>query len=398
MITFNNYLMSAIPKKLNDQERKKLMELDYEYGEAIYMFRHDRNYNNLVNLDAEREKFLEARKIGKLYIPQFTMEPNKFSTNGLLEKMNHLKREFENFPCFLSKYYIHTLEYFINKVEFTIKKNDNIPNVTYIDTPPSEELYNKALEVVKKYPYKVIPKGDRNLTAKDAKQTLQKALDKLGYPWKVYIKPDMMARVGVDEDGTVVVKKSGEFSEQDFDGLIAHELKGHVGRRYYGMQTGLHLFWFGLYNRNYLDEGLAVWNSLNIVKEIKPNVLFNIALKLIIVYQMNHMYFNEIFDLCKELCPTIPDKILFNAIARSKRDIQDMSLLGGWNDTASYFTGYTLVNEMTDKERDDVLKYNVGPDDWNDLPKIKEFFKLNKFEPLKFEDIDFVKDPPKNYE
>ena len=37
---------------------------------------------------------------------------------------------------------------------------------------------------------------------------------------------------------------------------------------------------------------------------------------------------------------------------------------------------------MTDKERKDILKYNIGPDQIKDLPKIKEFLRVNKFEPL----------------
>ena len=37
---------------------------------------------------------------------------------------------------------------------------------------------------------------------------------------------------------------------------------------------------------------------------------------------------------------------------------------------------------MTDKERDDVLKWNIGPGQLQELPKIKEFFRLNKFKSL----------------
>ena len=37
---------------------------------------------------------------------------------------------------------------------------------------------------------------------------------------------------------------------------------------------------------------------------------------------------------------------------------------------------------MTDKERDDILKYNIGPDQIKDLPEIKKFLKLNKFKSL----------------
>jgi hypothetical protein len=37
---------------------------------------------------------------------------------------------------------------------------------------------------------------------------------------------------------------------------------------------------------------------------------------------------------------------------------------------------------MTDAERDDILKYNIGPGQIHELPKIKRFLEVNKFEPL----------------
>jgi hypothetical protein len=37
---------------------------------------------------------------------------------------------------------------------------------------------------------------------------------------------------------------------------------------------------------------------------------------------------------------------------------------------------------MSDTERDDILKYNVGPGQIADIPQIKKFLELNKLEPL----------------
>ena len=54
------------------------------------------------------------------------------------------------------------------------------------------------------------------------------------------------------------------------------------------------------------------------------------------------------------------------------------------NNDAKFCTncGYQIVKDMTDKERDDILKYNIGPDQIKDLPDIKKFLKLNKFKSL----------------
>jgi hypothetical protein len=37
---------------------------------------------------------------------------------------------------------------------------------------------------------------------------------------------------------------------------------------------------------------------------------------------------------------------------------------------------------MSDEERDDILKYNIGPDQMDDLDNIKAFLEVNEFEPL----------------
>ena len=39
--------------KLNEFEKKKLLDLDKEYGELVDMYRHDRNTKDVVNLDEE---------------------------------------------------------------------------------------------------------------------------------------------------------------------------------------------------------------------------------------------------------------------------------------------------------------------------------------------------------
>ena len=173
----------------------------------------------------------------------------------------------------------------------------------------------------------------------------------------------------------------------DIEGLYQHELSGHVGRRYYGYQTGLNLFVIGLAKSNTYDEGLAIWNSINKVKTPKPNILFNIAIKTVIAYHSYDMDFCELFDFIHELVPNMSDKTLFRTIVRSKRNIGDCRIISGAIETG-YLKGYKLVTLMSDEDRDDILKYNIGPDQMEDLENIKVFLDVNKFEPLKIKDKD----------
>jgi hypothetical protein len=55
---------------------------------------------------------------------------------------------------------------------------------------------------------------------------------------------------------------------------------------------------------------------------------------------------------------------------------------GASHEETDYLLGYLMVKDMSEEERDDLIKYNIGPGQIKDLPLIKEFFKVNKFTPL----------------
>ena len=369
---------TSSPLKLTPEQKEKLLKLDEEYGELVMMYRKDLNTKDIANLQEECEKFLRARKRGLKYFPYIKLTTdNGFYTDGILPRLKQLLVEFLHFDCFLSKYYIELIEDMIRTVEFTFDiKGKYKWYTTYRAQTPSLENLQLAYDMLRENPYEVIDDSDRTISGKEAH------IDKLGYKWKVKLNDKMIPRMNVDIDKTMNVNPNAKFSETDIEGLKAHEVEGHIGRRYYGLKTGLNLFLMGLKWRNTLDEGLAIWNSLHKVKKVKPNVRFNIALKTIITYYLDKKDFCELFDMCKELAPNLPDESLFANLIRFKREIQDCSLIGGNGDDQSYFCGYQIVKKMTDKERDDILKWNIGPDQIKDLPKIKEFFRVNKFKPL----------------
>lgn len=376
-------LYNYITFKLSDEDKQKLLELDKEYGELTIMYRHDWNTKDVSNIDEEFEKFMSARKKGEKYFPQLKLVGgNKFKTDGIMNRLIKLRGEFLNFKCYISKYYIELIDEMIHTVEmsFDIKKYAT-RYTSYRAQTPSYENYMAAMDMLKKNPYEEIT-DDRDISGEDAAKMVQEYIDKKKYNWKVNLNQNMIPRMNVDIDGTMNVKPSAKFSETDIEGLKAHEIDGHVGRRYYGYQTGLWLFVMGLKWRNTLDEGLAIYNSLHKVKKVKPNVRFNIAIKTIITYWLVSKDFCELFDMCRKLDKNIPDKAIFTTICRFKREFQDTSIIGGNGDDQSYFCGYMIVKDMDDQGRDDILKYNIGPDQISELPMIKSFIKINNFKPI----------------
>lgn len=367
-------------KRLSPEEREKLMKLDKLYGEYCQLDRDLRDHKTVTNVDEEMEKFFKYRGMGQKYFPQLKCPGVKYDSS-LVEMGKNLRKEFNEFPCFLSKYYVEILDHIIKNQEFFLGLRTVNWYTTTNAQKPSMENFHLALQTIRENPYQE-SSSVKNIDSKKATEMIKSHIDKMGYGWKVSLKDNMLPRMSVNPDCTMYIKKKAKFSKIDIDGLCAHEVDGHIGRRYYGLKTGLCLFQYGLFARNVLDEGLAIYNSLHKVTTPKPNILFNIALKTVIVYMLQDHDFCEVFDYCRALDEGMPDKELFKSIIRLKRELGDSSIMGCCGDDQSYFCGYQIVKKMDDEMRDDILKYNIGPNQIPELPDIKKFLELNKFESL----------------
>lgn len=382
LLDFNNYILESKSVFLMDPETKsKLLILDEKYHKLIEKFRTKYVAQTVSNIREEFDKFMAAHKMGQKYYPQLEIE-NSEVDQTIYDNFKKLIDDFKKIEdkCYVVKFYIEKIEAMIRSLETRIK----LENGTYEpgQNPVDKELYKKALQVTKEHPYKAPDfKKDRTNDSDDVLEAIEDALDELGYDFDVEIDTGMLPRMNV-KMGRVNINKTSKFSDEDIEGLIAHEIKGHVGRRFYGKKTGLWLFAYGTQSSSIYDEGLAVWNSLNKVKRKKQNVLFNIAMKTCISYLMYEMDFCDLFDWLKKQAPEMTDYTAFKTVMRPRRRNKDCSIMSG-EPMTTYFQGYNMVNDMDDKMRDDILHYNIGPDQKYELENIKEFLKVNKFKPLK---------------
>ena len=382
LLDFNNYILESKSVFLMDPETKsKLLILDEKYHKLIEKFRTKYVAQTVSNIKEEFDKFMAAHKMGQKYYPQLEIE-NSEVDQTIYDNFKKLIDDFKKIEdkCYVVKFYIEKIEAMIRSLETRIK----LENGTYEpgQNPVDKELYKKALQVTKEHPYKAPDfKKDRTNDSDDVLEAIEDALDELGYDFDVKIDTGMLPRMNV-KMGRVNINKTSKFSDEDIEGLIAHEIKGHVGRRFYGKKTGLWLFAYGTQSSSIYDEGLAVWNSLNKVKRKKQNVLFNIAMKTCISYLMYEMDFCDLFDWLKKEAPEMTDYTAFKTVMRPRRRNKDCSIMSG-EPMTTYFQGYNMVNDMDDKMRDDIVHYNIGPDQKYELENIKEFLKVNKFKPLK---------------
>lgn len=374
-------LQKYISLKLSDSQKQQLISLDYRYGELMKLCNESRNLKIITNIDEEWENFEKAYNSGVSYIPNLNYEkPIKIKENRVIEKLKQLKYDFLNFNCFLSKYYVQNIDDQLQLMQHTVDVLDGKKSLLIMPKDTIEN-YEQALKLLKEHPYEDSP-DDKDIDGETAAKEIQDYIDYNELEWEVVLDKNMLPRMGVSAEKEFLVNPERNFSKSDIEGLKSHEVDGHVARRYYGMKTGLHLFQYGLAGRMILDEGLAVWNSLNKADLIKPNIIFNIAFKNAIVYHINEKSFMELIEFAKKIAPNYPLRKIFKCIVRIKGDTINLNDLGGRNLCANYLKGYLLIDKMADNERDDVLKYNIGPDQIKDLSDIKKFLKVNKFKSL----------------
>lgn len=383
ILDFDNYMFESNSiYRLTPEMKEKLLELDEKYHKLIERFRTKYVATTCSNIREEFDKFMAAKKNGQKYYPQLEIE-NSAVDKSLIEKFESLKDEFREIKneCYVAKFYIEKIESMLGSLELRLSLETE-EYETPEENPVDKKLYDEALKCVNEHPYKKPDfKNDRNIESDECLEAIDDALDELGYNFEVQIDDNMLPRMNV-KMGKVNINRKSRFSEEDIEGLIAHEIKGHVGRRFYGKETGLWLFAYGLQSSSTYDEGLAVWNSLNLVKHKKDNVMFNIAMKTCVSYLMFEMDFCDLFDWVKKKAPGMTDYTAFKTVVRPRRRNKDCEIKSG-EPMTTYFRGYNMVKDMDDKTRDDILHYNIGPDQIFELDNIKEFLKVNKFKKLK---------------
>lgn len=398
MKSFQNILCEALSDmKLSDKDKKHLLELDKKYGELFdEFFKEVTHYQNVIDVHSSIVKFRKYYKEGKEYFPDNHYEDSKFKsdeyTKKFIKKLNELMDEFVDFPqCYLSQFYITEIRRVRGIAEFyNMYEHDHDIVKDWYFKRPTKEVYEEALKVYKDNPFvdpKELAKKDKDYVkdkpAPDCIPIMQKEIDRQGYDWTAKCDPNLIPRMSVKTYNEFVIKKSKMFSTVDLNSLMVHEINTHVRRKHEGRQRGLNLFLYGIGHADDLDEGIAIRVSLAIDKP-KPNILFYIAQKIIINYWIGKKTFNELYDFLKKITPGYLDDQILYALHRNYRCTfysteRDLS----WSFDTAYFEGYRVVKDLSDKECETLMKYNIGVPALPDLDNIIKFCKENNLKPLK---------------
>lgn len=379
-----NYINENTIHKLSRSERKILLSIDREYKELYTEYWNKWYDSGVTNQRGEFKKFMDARKNGEKYYPQLQISLDALD-NSFLKKCRELRSRCAQFPCFLSKYYIGKIDEMYCQANWAVNPSKETMHMFnhFLHVDIDDKTYNCAMKMLKEHPWEDVS-DEQTMTGADVVPQLQQHIEKLGYEYNAVLNDNLLARMKVIPNRPELqIKTSAKYSPIDVGSLKVHEVEVHCGRRYYGMQQGLYLMLDGLPGRNTLDEGMAIYNSIHMNPlGIKPNLFWKVAIKIYIAKHIDKD-FCELFDSIKELCPTVPDKEIFENLLRFKRMLKDCSLQGGdCLIQSDYFIGYQMIKNMDEKLRKDILHYNIGPAQIEELDNIKKFFKLNKFKKI----------------
>ena len=90
---------------MTQEERDKLLRLDGLYGKLALLYRRERDFKAISNIEEEFKKFMDYRERGAKYFPQIKCPGANFS-QSTLDLGKYLLKEFNNFDCYLSEFYI----------------------------------------------------------------------------------------------------------------------------------------------------------------------------------------------------------------------------------------------------------------------------------------------------
>jgi len=388
---YENYETDLL--KMSDEDKELLLKYDRELHDVMTEFEKEHvHLANVKNTKSEIKKYLDGRKNGKPYKIKLEYEDNKFSDDEwcdeMMRKLGDLKGKFIDINCYLTKFYIYRIDKTLGEIEFFNKYMHDDEVFPKTLQRPSVKLYNKALEYLSEYKYesvKELAKKDKDykrvFTPEQSRKRLQKIIDKNGLGWKVVIDKNMIPRMSVRPYREFRINADNNFSEVDLQSLEVHEIEVHTARKANALKTGLYLFLYGLEGDNIFDEGLAIYNSLNKTKKQKPNIMFFISIKIVILYHLYVMDFDELFDFLVQVT-NAPENVIVLALIRAMRVFSFNLYKTDYTDS-DYLDGYERVKNMDDKLRKDLLEYPIGPNQLHELNTIKKFFEINKFKPLR---------------
>jgi|GEM_PF-24305 len=219
------------------------------------------------------------------------------------------------------------------------------------------------------------PPENELISAEDAKHMFEKILEDYGlHDWSVQIKTSMVSDCAVG-GRKVYVRKNARFSEAHIRSLIAHEIETHVLTAENGASQPYMILRRGC--ANYLDtqEGLAIWNQIQVLPEHHEKRYAHAKNVLGIAFAKTHG-FADLRKYLHEDLSMSPEKAIRKAID-FKRGCTRAAEPGAFTKGLSYFRGFRAIEKYV-KDGGDLRRLYIGKIALEDLELLKSLPELRK--------------------
>jgi hypothetical protein len=345
---------------LSDKEIKSIISFDKKLTE-LYSYL---NFNNFpYNYEDEKKLFYLRDSYNPVY--KYNLTTPELDIDKYIGEMKLILDSLHKHDSL-----INYLLYQIDKVEMRYRMCRAIGEAEFYDYAKS--YYDWEIKLDHNYDNWVNDEKEygKKLRPQEIKIIFEEALASRNIDgWEVIINNQKPYSVTVNNNKqNLNIGSKVNHSLQEVERLVVHEIDTHIARAQNAKNSTLSVFRTGNVPTYILaEEGLAVYNEYK-TGMITPPAKKEYVLRYISAKE-NHKSFAEIYSILERY--TDPDSA-FLITFRAKRGLGDTSKSGGDPKISSYLVGFDRIRQLTDGDRDFLMKAKLG---FNEL-KIRNYKQL----------------------
>jgi len=313
-----------------------------------------------INLKEEKSRFIECLNKGQVTNPIFKYEKTEnINKIGVLQKF---RDKFEMLNHSFSKFYIKKINREIDWIINFGKRDVNFEEwLSFLYGMPSNNEIESAKCLIKEV-CPIIDDAIPRFSPTCVKKKLEDVIiNHYGFHnWDIVIE-SMVAKMAVNHlRRKIRINENVQFTENEINRLIIHEIGTHVLRGENGQKQYYLLFQYGFPDYLETEEGLAIYS------EEKNNLrrdsdIMKYCIRLLACDLCHKMSFSDLFQYINQYFDIDTS---FDVSVRIKRGLIDTSEFGGYTKDQVYYNGYLKVRELS---KDILKKLYIGKVGISDL-------------------------------
>lgn len=239
---------------------------------------------------------------------------------------------------------------------------------------PDEQTLSAAREMLKQRPKK-FPIDRETVDAVGASEEFKKVFQKYGLKkWKCTLRDDLVSDALASKSHTLFVRSGAKWSPERLRATIAHEIETHILRAENGKSQPYQIFARGLADYLETEEGLAIYNQMQVLKKAHEKEYWPVISFLAVEYAATHS-FREVYDFVRE--QGFGDERAWKTAVKVKRGLANTAESGGFTKEHTYFSGAQKIKAFVDNGGD-LKKLYVGKIRVEDVEQVEKIPELKK--------------------